>query len=384
MGFPGKAWDIALRRFVQIARVRIAKCKSAGPACAQLFTGVCGFRMTEYRPPRILLLGMHPLFPGECRHAAMPLALRVVDRRRGPPGRAAVPDKYLLDDTDGIIFLNVRQLAGSPLFKKHYLDLVQKTLQGSEVAQREFKAIGLDPLKDIDRLLVVHAESSHRLDPKPGGKAESGLYFILRGKFDTDKIQERAAQDRQGFAQAAQNSQDCRRHPLRIRPGAAALRGYAGRDRAVISPFREQVMEALAKAGKRKLQLKSKAMQAMIDNADVKQCLWLAGVGSMVYDFNTTVVVVKGKKVAKTTKETMASAGVASISGGVIVGEGIKTEIVVSCPTEKTAKQTAQYIQEDVNQGVQRAFQASLAQKQFDPLREYLRRAWRRWQPARP
>ena len=41
--------------------------------------------------------------------------------------------------------------------------------------------------------------------------------------------------------------------------------------------------------------------------------------------------------------------------------------------TEKTAKQTAQYIQEDVNQGVQRAFQASLKEKQFDPLREYLR-----------
>ena len=142
----------------------------------------------------------------------------------------------------------------------------------------------------------------------------------------------------------------------------------------VVSPFRDQVEEALEKgAGKRKLQLKSKSLQSLIGRADAQQSLWLAAVGTMVYDFNTTVTVVKGKKVAKTTKETLVSAGVTSISGGVTVGDGIKTEIRVTCPSEKTAKQTAQYIQQDVNEGVQRAFQASLKQKQFDPLREYLR-----------
>ncbi len=290
------------------------------------------------------------------------------------PAHAAALDKFLPDDTDGLAVLNVRQVMASPLFKKHYLDLLQKTLRGNQTAQDQLQAIGIDPLKDIDRLLVVHAEGSHRLDPKPGGKAESGLYFVLRGKFDVGKIKARAAEIAKDSPKllriqktsAGELYEFALEQPIFIAmPDATAL---------VASPFRDQVTEALAKGtGKRKLQLKSKAMQKMIEAADTKQSLWLAGIGSMAYDFDTTVTVVKGKKVAKTVKETLVSAGVLSISGGVFVGDGIKTEIRVECPDEKTAKKISEYISQDVNQGIQRVFQASLKQKQFEPLGEYLR-----------
>src|SRR5690349_4649491 len=90
------------------------------------------------------------------------------------PALAAAPagsyEKYLPDETDGVITINVRQLLDSELIKKAGLD---KALAGED-AQKALGVIGLDPLKDIDRVVIA------------GGKDE-GL-VIIQGKFDPAKL----------------------------------------------------------------------------------------------------------------------------------------------------------------------------------------------------
>ncbi|HEX5270552.1 MAG TPA: hypothetical protein VFW33_08710, partial [Gemmataceae bacterium] len=88
---------------------------------------------------------------------------------------AAAPgfEKYMPDAAEGVITINVRQLLDSELIKKAGLD---KALAGEE-AQKSFKDLGLDPLKDIERVIIT-SDKEKSEDP----------YFIVQGKFDPAKL----------------------------------------------------------------------------------------------------------------------------------------------------------------------------------------------------
>ena len=180
--------------------------------------------MTRPRPAVILIVGDPPLIPGGCRHAAA--ASHACYPRSyflAVPASAATPDKYLLDDTDGVAFLNVRQIVASPLFKKHYLDLVKKAVQGSEVATAQIQG-------DRPRSAPGHRslpDRPRREQPPP--RAQTGRQSRDRAVLHPARqIRHRqnsgaGGRDRQGFAQAPENSQDRQRASLRIRPGAAGV-----------------------------------------------------------------------------------------------------------------------------------------------------------------
>ena len=88
-------------------------------------------------------------------------------------------EKYLPDGADGVVTFNVRQLLDSELIKKIGLD---KTL-ADEDAQKTMKSLGLDPLKDIERVLITFDKE----------KADEP-FFIIQGKFDLAKLS-KAAED---------------------------------------------------------------------------------------------------------------------------------------------------------------------------------------------
>jgi len=95
------------------------------------------------------------------------------------PLRAGDLDKFLPKETDVVISLNVEQVIGSSIVKKHALDLIRTTLAGNKEAQKMMTAVGLDPLKDISRISVAVGieDPSH---PK--------TMIVLNGKFDARKI----------------------------------------------------------------------------------------------------------------------------------------------------------------------------------------------------
>src|SRR5262249_10385759 len=103
---------------------------------------------------------------------------------------AADADKYLLDDTDAVLTVEVRQFFDSPLFKTNYPPPLQTALKGDSITTMGH-SFGVDPCKDVDRVLMVHGESCHRLKGKNGDR---GYFFIVRGRFDPTKAHARAAQ----------------------------------------------------------------------------------------------------------------------------------------------------------------------------------------------
>ena len=91
---------------------------------------------------------------------------------------AAEPDRLLPAETDVVMSMNVRQLVDSDIVKQYALGMLKQALDGND-AQKLLKELGLDPLKDIERIVVGAS-----------GKDETDLrtLLVVRGKFNPEQL----------------------------------------------------------------------------------------------------------------------------------------------------------------------------------------------------
>src|SRR5919202_323461 len=84
------------------------------------------------------------------------------------PGGPSVPklEKYLLDDTDFVLLVNVKQVLSSPMYKKNFEKLVEEFLK-QPAAQAILQDAGFDPLKDVEWAAVYTGRSCHPRDGMP-------------------------------------------------------------------------------------------------------------------------------------------------------------------------------------------------------------------------
>src|SRR5947209_6915436 len=75
------------------------------------------------------------------------------------PARAADLDKLLPDDCNFVLSIHVKQILASPLFTKEHQKQVDVLLK-MEAVQAVLKDTGFNPLKDVDRLMVILCPSS--------------------------------------------------------------------------------------------------------------------------------------------------------------------------------------------------------------------------------
>lgn len=94
------------------------------------------------------------------------------------PARAADVDPLLPADSEGVLHVNVRQILDSELVKKYALGQIKQALKGQD-AQKNLEKLGLDPLKDIDRVSGGF-----------WGKTPDDMksVFVARGRFDPEKL----------------------------------------------------------------------------------------------------------------------------------------------------------------------------------------------------
>ena len=94
------------------------------------------------------------------------------------PARAAEVDPLLPADSEGVALVNVRQILDSDLVKKYALGQIKQALKGQD-AQKNLEKLGLDPMKDIDKVSVGFWGKTPE-DMKAVG--------VVRGKFDPEKL----------------------------------------------------------------------------------------------------------------------------------------------------------------------------------------------------
>src|SRR4051812_38545667 len=95
-----------------------------------------------------------------------------------PAARAVEPDKLLPADADTVTYVNVKQLVDSDVIKKYALEQIKQALAGQE-AKKLLEQMGLDPLKDIEKVWIG----------SEGTSAENmKALVVIHGKFDTEKL----------------------------------------------------------------------------------------------------------------------------------------------------------------------------------------------------
>jgi hypothetical protein len=101
--------------------------------------------------------------------------------------RAVSPDNRTPADAEVVVSIDVSQILASDVYKKFAKDELEKLLLTDSV-KKELDAVGLNPLKDIHKLLITSA-----------GTEKPKVLFVAYGKFDVDKIKagaEKAAKDK--------------------------------------------------------------------------------------------------------------------------------------------------------------------------------------------
>ena len=97
--------------------------------------------------------------------------------------RAAVvgpeADKFIPADADAVILIDVRQLVDSPAFQKYGKTDAIQGLQ-NPLVRALLDALGLDPLKDVDSLLLASSGDVMADNPR--------VLLVVRGQFDVDRI----------------------------------------------------------------------------------------------------------------------------------------------------------------------------------------------------
>jgi len=237
------------------------------------------------------------------------------------PARAADIDPHVPVDTKTYFAVNVRSVLSSPLIKKHALEPIKDLLKETG-ADEIFNDIGIDPLKDIDRVIVAG----------PGGKeVDRGLIIVL-GSFNADKVKK-----------AAEARDDVKTHKTPLGGGVThAIYEYApagqdtslflalANDKTIIaSAGKDYVVDALKQSKQKKVVLKDKAVQQMIERFDTKQ---------------SVSVIVPGKQLANAINEALpkgfqgALDNVEYIGGGLTVNYEVKLDLAISTKDEDSAR----------------------------------------------
>lgn len=241
------------------------------------------------------------------------------------PGRAADLDRFLPEDSEAVLNLNVRQILDSELIKKHVLAVAQEALRGNDQVQDILKDLGFDPFKDLDRILVA----------TPGGTDKDRGLLIAHGRFDVAKFKAK------GESVANDNGDVLKihkvlggkhliyevNHPDLEAPFFVAL---AGKDTILASPGKDYVVDALKKIGKQtKPVMKNKDLQALLEKVNDRQSFWMAGikdpaVKDAIGDLPENVKGMIDK--------------IQAIAGGLTISDEIKLEFVFTTKDGKEAK----------------------------------------------
>lgn len=262
------------------------------------------------------------------------------------PVGAAEGDKYLPSGTQLVVTLNVKQMLDSSLVKKD-LDKIQQALKGAGEAQQVMTALGFDPLKDLDSIVVAAV----------GADDQEKVMLLARGKFDTAKFKAKAEEVAKNMGdvlkihKVGDNTLYEANVPNQPKPMFACL---VDGQTIVASPQKDSVTDALdIKAGKKKAMVK-KELQALLDKTSSGQSLSVAVLGDAL-----------GGNVPFGDK-------VEHIKGGITLGDEIQTEFVIVTKDADSAKAISELLKMGLDQGKNFVSLFAMQQKELAPLAEMI------------
>jgi hypothetical protein len=243
------------------------------------------------------------------------------------PGRAADLDKYLPDGTIFVLSLNVKNLLESPLLRGD--EKAFKTAMGE--AAKALEEFGVDPGKDLSRVVIAAGEG-----------APNNALVLVEGTFNTAKLQTQLAnlaKEKKGNIEPAEGA-PAGVYQVKLPPQARRNPGMPDRflftvlDRnfLAIAPNQSSLEDVLAKKkGEKKPEVKPEMLQE---------------IGKINPKETASVVIIPPSQLL----QGGPAAGMTKITGGVTVGQGVKTDLLLSTKDADSANDLAKAINDGLAQ----------------------------------
>ncbi len=176
--------------------------------------------------------------------------------------------KYVSDDTEAFLCVNVRQLCQTHVVRTNYLPQWQKTLSDSPV-QALLKLIGVDPFNDLDQVLFAGYRDSLRV---------AKFEVVLRGTFNEDKLRTFARQAMQDRSLRDLLAGQCEIYEYRAPQATdSVFAALINKQTLVLSSSIDAVREAFHRERvQRRSSLKNRVLQYMLDDLDGRRTVWMA------------------------------------------------------------------------------------------------------------
>lgn len=344
-------------------------------------------------------------FPSACL-AVGALACLAASALAAPAPPAADFDKYLPDDAQMVAVLNVKQVASWAPFQKQFQDQIQQLLKTDPIRD-VLKDTGFDPLRDVDRVVIVAAASSVKVVrppdlvapkftpppvPPPGvrppppaefsgstavGPAGFTTFFLVQGKFDADKLEAKARQLAKDDAAMIKSRKVGEAELWEITlPGPAGephlYLSLLDRNTLMATVVESQALEALDKAaGKRTTDLKDKQVRDALAKADSRAALRVVASGDLV-----TSVEMKsdGKGGVTTTTKALRDQGIEGEGVAVTLGDAdLHAEATITAKDADKAKDMAKSMNDGLDMGIKNVAKAAQDMKDLAPLVDALK-----------
>jgi hypothetical protein len=245
------------------------------------------------------------------------------------PARAADLDRCLPADSQIVVNVNLRQLLDSELVKKHALETLRDALKGADMVEDILKDLGLDPFKDLDRIIAAG----------PGGKDSDRGLVIVHGRFDGAKFKAKAEEAIKTYGEVLKTVKvpDGKGGSFLMWEVSApevpmpVFVALSGSDTLLVSPGKDYVVDALRRvARKEAASLKDKDFQALLDKLDDRQNLSFAATSAAL-----SGAALPGAPAGAADALTKFTA----LGGGLTLTDELKVEVVVAAKTVEEARE---------------------------------------------
>ena len=249
------------------------------------------------------------------------------------PARAADLNKFLPDDAEIVMVLNVQQILQSPLVQKHGAAHIKQLMLSDETVKKTLDALGFDPLKDLTR--ITFAASAVNPDAKGS--------VIAEGNFDVAKFEAKAADLAKEKKEMLSIITEGDHKLLQIKnPGddKPAYVVMVDKSTIVFSMDKAYLLESFDRAsGKKKPALK-KEITSLIEKANQAQSMWLVAPGSLFVK----------SPLAEDEKNKKILEKIENISVGFTVAEDFTMLTSIVTKTADSAKELSEQVKDGLEQ----------------------------------
>jgi hypothetical protein len=268
-----------------------------------------------------------------------------------PPASGPSFEQYLLEDTNLLFVLDVKQARGSKLYTPND-EKILRTLLANPEAQLYLEGTGFDPLKDLDRFALFMSPSCF-----PGGgetpPSQAGPIFLLEGKFDPTRIHARLsklAKEKPEQFEALEMEGEKVYILKDLFPPDYFI--HITKDALVLAHEKSLLAGIMKRLSARKRpKLKEKELVAFLKDFDKKPVAQMIALSSSVFMTSRTTTIKNGMRTMTWKHTTLLDLGMTCSQGSLTLVENkILGRAVLTGKDAKTGKALAEKIAEGLNE----------------------------------